>query len=239
MDFLNYSQIGMVEEIDGYVSPQEAARRLSVTVRRIHRLVADGSLRCARAGNRVLVRRDDVEARAQEGAAARGRPFSPRRAWAIILLASNRDVPGLDPVTRAKLRKVVAQRDLWSLRSRLRRRAERRELHAHSSDLLRIANTPSVVATGPAAAGDAGLPLMAPEATLELYVDERTAADLEDRYLLRPSRNPNLVLRVLPPEARAWLGDERVAPRVAVALDLAEDLDPRAQQVARDALLRR
>ena len=225
----------MVEEIEAYLSPAEAAARLGVTARRVRMLVADGALRSVRVGDRALVRREDVEARAREGSAAEGRPFSPRRAWALILMASGRPVPHLDPVTRSKLRRVLAERDLWSLRARLRRRAERRYLRVHSSDLETIERAPGGIRTGARAAMEAGLGLYAGESPVELYVDRATADDLGRRFALRPSRDPNVILRVVPDEVRSWL-DEPLAPRLAMALDLAEDGDPRSEQVAREAL---
>lgn len=92
-----------------------------------------------------------------------------------------------------------------------------------------------IVRTGPRFAADAGLGLIAPEAPVELYVDAATARRLERRYRLHPSDDPNVILRVVSDEVRDWL-TEPVATRSAVALDLAEDRDPRAQQVAREAL---
>lgn len=49
---------------------------------------------------------------------------------------------------------------------------------------------------------------------------------------LRPSDRPNVVLHVVPREVRSWLSGP-VAPRPAMALDLADDRDPRSQEVAR------
>ncbi len=225
----------MVEELDGYMSATAAAAHLGVTARRVHALIADGSLPSVRAGDRRLVRRDDVEARARQGASPGGRPFSPRRAWALILLASGDAVAELDPVTRSKLRKVLAERDLWSIRSKLRGRAKRLELRAHSSDLSRIEEAPDVVRTGGRAALDAGLGLSAPDARVEVYVDERAANRLIERFALRPSRDSNVVLHLVPDEVRAWIRGP-VAPRLAVALDLALAGDARSEAVAREIL---
>ena len=52
------------------------------------------------------------------------------------------------------------------------------------------------------------------------------------------SADDGVVLRVVPVEARAWLTGH-VAPRLAVALDLADDPDPRSQETARAALARK
>ena len=182
-----------------------------------------------RIGGRYLVRRDDVEARVGDGAPP-GRPYSPRRAWALILLADGVAPAGLDPVTLSKLRAVL--RGLWAIRSRLRSRAERRDMRAQSSDLGRLESEQGAVLTGARHATDAGLGLVEPEAPVELYVDAATADRLVACYSLHPSDRPNVRLRVLPPGVRPWL-DGSVAARLAVALDLAEDRGPRARAVAR------
>lgn len=219
------------------LSAAEAAQRLGVTPRRVYALIDAGMLQAERVGGRLLVDRDAVEARV--GAEPRvGRPFSPRRAWALLLLAAGQEPSELDPATRSKLRRILRERDLWLMRNRFVRRAERRPVRAHSSDLGRIAAEPDVVRTGARHAADAGLDLVAPDAPLELYVDGRTADRLAGRYRLSPSRQPNLVLRVVPDAVRPWLRGA-IAPWTAVALDLADDLDPRSRDVAREVLSRR
>lgn len=227
----------MVEEIDAYISASEAARLLAVTRRRIYALVAAKRLRAERVGGRLLVRREDVERRAREAESSmdKGHPFSPRRAWALLLLAAGEPVPGIDAVTRSKLRRLLADRSLWSLRAKLAPRAERRNLRAHSSDLALIESEPGVIRTGPRAASAAGLSLIGGDAPLQFYVDENVALDLARRYAMRESRQPNVVLRVVPGEPFSWLRGP-IAPALAVALDLAEDGDPRSQQVAREVL---
>jgi len=225
----------MVDAIDvDWLSPAEAADILGVSPRRVYALVDDGRLRAERVGGRILVSRDSVGERVS-GAAANGRPFSARRGWALLLLAAGLDPVGLAPDARSKLRRVLRERDLWAIRARFGTRGERLMLRAHSSDLARIAADPAVVRSGAGAAADAGLPLIAPEAPLELYVDAAAAERLIDRYRLAPSQSGNVTLRVVPDEVRAWLTSP-VAPWPAVALDLAEDGDPRSRDVARAAL---
>ena len=214
----------------------DAANRLGLTSGRVRELIASGALRARRVGNRFLVRRDDVETRAAAGSRS-GRPYSPRRAWGLILLASGVVPAGLDRVTLSKLRRVLRERDLWSIRQRLASRAVRREVRAHSSDLPRLEAERDVVLTGARHAAEVGLNLVAPDAPVELYVDPPTAGRLVRRYRLRPSDRPNVVLHVVPAEVRGWLGGP-VAPRPAVALDLAADRDPRTQDVARGFLAR-
>lgn len=234
---LYYSHSRMVDALSAdWLSPAEAADLLGVSPRRVYALIDDGRLHAERVGGRLLVHRDSVEARAS-GATANGRPFSARRGWALLLLAAGLDPVGLPPDARSKLRRILREQDLWALRARFDTRAERRVLRAHSSDLARIAADPEVVRSGAGAAADAGLPLVAPGAPLEVYVDAAAAERLVDRYRLSPSPRGNVTLRVVPDEVRAWLPDP-VAPWPAVALDLAEDGDPRSRDVARSALSR-
>lgn len=218
------------------LSPTEAAQRLGITPRRVYALVRANRLRAQRIGGRLLINRDDVDARVA-GAPAIGRPFSPRRAWALILLVAGEDPGGIDASTKSKLRRVLRDRDLWSMRAKFVDRAEKLSLRAHSSDIVKMDAEPGVVRTGARCAAEAGLGLVAPDAPLELYVDRATADRLIKRYRLAPSPRPNVVLRIVPDEVRAWLHGP-LAPRPAIALDVADDLGPRAQDVAREALSR-
>jgi excisionase family DNA binding protein len=232
---LIYSRSGMIQARDDLVSPSEAAQHLGITPRRVYALVRDGRLRAQRVGGRLLVDGRDVEGRGFAGPSV-GRPFSPRRAWALILLAAGMD-PAVDVSTKSKLRRLLRERDLWSVRGRLIDRAERLDLRGHSSDIARIGADPGVIQTGVRCAAEAGFGLIAPEAPLEAYVDQATADRLIERYRLSVSRRPNVVLRVVTDEVRSWLGGP-LAPRPAIALDIAEDTDPRAQDAARSALER-
>jgi len=235
--YLKYHAIVVLEEsLSDWLSSTEAAARLGVTAGRVRELIASGTLRARRVGNRYLVRRDDVETRATEGPSP-GRPFSPRRSWAIILLSSGVPPNGLDAVSLSKVKRVIRERDLWSIRRQLTSRAARREFRAHSSDLPRLEAERGVVLTGARYASEAGLSLVAPDAPVELYVDPDTAHRLIRRYRLRPSERPNVVLHVVPERVRDWING-RLAPRTAVALDLADDRDPRSQEVARATLSR-
>lgn len=217
------------------LSAADAARLLGVTPRRIYALIDCGRLPAIRVGGRLFIARQDVESRVQDGAVLEGRPFSIRRAWALIMLADGRAMPHLDPPTRSRLRKILRERSLWSIRARLCRRAERLELRAHPSDLDRIDAEPGLVRTGPRSAAEAGLGLIAPDAVREVYVSATLAEHLRSRYQLVLSDRPNLILRVVPDDLDPGV-DGPYAPRSAIALDLAEDPDPRSQSVAREVL---
>ncbi len=90
--------------------------------------------------------------------------------------------------------------------------------------------------SGASAARDVGIDLIASD-FLDAYVPAHEFDLLVRRYRLRPSRDPNVILRRLPDLAFGW--DSRsVAPPSAVAIDLAEEPDPRSQDAAEQALRR-
>ena len=89
--------------------------------------------------------------------------------------------------------------------------------------------------TGTSGASELRLGLIGGTDRVEAYVAASDLDALVGRCHLRASREPNVLLRVIEaagvPEPRP-----RVAPRSAVALDLLDDPDPRAQQVGRQVL---
>lgn len=233
--FLNYSQTGMVEESGrSYVAPAGAAQRLGISTRRVYALAKARRLASVRLGGRLLIASDSIHALADAGERV-GRPLSPRRAWGLILLASGEDPQAIDPVTKSKLRRMLRERSLWSMRARLSSRATQQELRAHPSDLRRIDAEPRLVRTGPRFAREAGISLVASDAPPEYYVDPKTAAHLVSEYRLSSSSDPNVILRVVPDEVWPWLS-RSVAPKVAVALDVAEDRDARSRNAAQSVL---
>lgn len=225
----------MVEESGRtFVAALQAAERLGISRRRVYDLVRAQKLAFVRVGGRLLVDSDSVESLADAGERV-GRPLSPRRAWGLILLASGEDPRALDVVTRSKLRRMLRERNLWSMRARLSRRAAPKALRAHPSDLRRIDQEPHLVRTGPRFAANVGISLIAPDTAAAYYVDAKTAASLIGKYRLAESSDPNVILRIVPDEVRGWLSHP-VAPRVAVALDVAEERDARSRAAAEAAL---
>lgn len=217
------------------LAPADAASQLGVSVRRVYHLIASGRLPAERIGRRLLIERAAVDAWDNVRSPG-GQPFSPQRAWGLLVLADGEPAPWLDPVSRSKLRAILRDRSLRELRSRLGRRSERNALRAHPSDLRRLADEPGVMRSGVSAAREIGLELIASE-VLDAYVSERRFDGLVRRYRLRPSRDPNVTLRRLPDLDFGW-ESRTVAPAAAVAIDLAEDPDPRSQEAADQALRR-
>lgn len=226
----------MVQEIrqdKELLSTSEAAARLGVSRQRVTELVAHGQLRARRVGNRAVIERSAVEAR-RAARPGPGRPFSPRRAWAILILAEG-SVPGwLDAVSRSKLRSVLRSRNLSDLRPRLVARADRTEFRAHPSDLSRIAAEQGVVRTGASGAVEVGIDLVAP-GLLDAYISSARFDDIVKRYRLRESGDPNVILRRVPDDIPLF-DDRAVAPRAAIALDLLDEPDSRSREAGRRAL---
>lgn len=217
------------------LAPSDAAAELGVSVRRVYDLIASGRLPADRIGHRLLVDRAAVGAW-DKARSPGGQPFSPRRAWGVMALADSEPVPWLDPVSRSKLRAILRSRSLRDLRSRLERRGEKHAFRAHPSDLRRLASEPALMRSGASAAHDVGAQLIASD-FLDAYVPRRKFDRLVRRYRLRASRDPNVILRRLPDVAFGW-ESRAVAPAAAVAVDLAEESDPRSLEAA-ELLLRR
>ncbi len=206
-----------------------------MSVRRVYDLIRSGRLPAQLIGRRLVIERAEIDAwdRARSPG---GQPFAPRRAWGLLLMADGEAAPWLDPVSRSKVRAILRERGLRELRFRLERRGERHAFRAHPSDVNRLKAEPGVMRSGASAAREVGIDLVAPD-FLDAYVPPSQLARLVRRYRLRSSRDPNVVLRRLPSLEFAW-GSRAVAPASAVAIDLAEEPDPRSQEAADRALRR-
>jgi hypothetical protein len=182
-----------------------------------------------------LVDTTSVDQRAQLGALD-GRRFSPQRAWGLLFLLDGLDAPWLDSVSRAKLRNFIAHHELASLRPRLVTRAQRRQFRAHPSDLGSIRREPRLMRTGVSAARDVGLDLM-PADEFDAYLTKERLDALVEKYKLLEGQQPNLTLRTTHALTANW-PDRLFAPASVVAIDLADDIDPRSQESARRLLER-
>src|SRR4051812_47601168 len=105
------------------VSVPEAARLLKLSPARVRLMASRGQLPAEKIADRWLIERRAVELRGRQKP-PRGRRFTPRNAWAILLLASGEEALAIDPVDRSRLRKAIALESLKGLAPRLRPRAE-------------------------------------------------------------------------------------------------------------------
>jgi excisionase family DNA binding protein len=219
------------------IAVPEAARLLKLSPSRVRLMASKGQLPAAKIGDRWMIERRAVEQRRQQKP-QRGRRFTPRNAWAILLLASGEEVPALDPVNRSRLRKALALEGLKGLEPRLSDRAEVFNYNAHPGEIPYVLQDEALLPSGISAAGsvDAGL---LPGREADGYIAQSQLQRFVSEHALSPADvGGNVGLRVVPVDL--WmnlkLGSRAVAPPAAVALDLAGDPDPRSRAAGRNAL---
>ena len=219
-----------------FVDVTEAARELGLDPSRVRALIAGGALRADKVGGRWLVRWDSVVAR-RRAPVPPGRPLTPRNAWALLLEASGEPVPDdVEPVARWRRRQALQYRGLVAIPRRLDRRARVQQFWALPGELRALRDDDALVLTGSSAAGALKLELAAPDA-IDAYVPLDRAEEIVRAHALEeaPVAQANVTLRVVPDEA--WmLGGRRIAPKAAVALDLASYSDSRSARVGTELL---
>lgn len=217
------------------VSIPEAARVLDLSASRVQALVVHGQVPGVKVGGRWLIERGALERRRRQ-AALKGRPFAAHNAWALLCLASGEDPGGIDPSVRSRLRRAIALEGIEKLGPRLARRAESRHFDVHPGEIPYILEDPELIKSGVSAAAAHGLDLVSgPEA--DCYLRASALKKFAASHALRPAgQGANLHIRLVPDEAWRFLENAPVAPLAAVALDLAEDPDPRSSQAGHAAL---
>ncbi len=217
------------------VSIPEAARALNLSVSRVQALVIHGQVPGVKVGGRWLIERGALERRRRQ-AALKGRPFAAHNALALLCLASGEDPGGIDPSVRSRLRRAIALEGVEKLGPRLARRAESRHFDAHPGEIPYILEDPELIESGVSAAAAHGLDLASgPEA--DGYLRASALKKFVASHALQPAgQGANLHIRLVPDEAWRFLENAPVAPLAAVALDLAEDPDPRSSQAGQAAL---
>jgi excisionase family DNA binding protein len=218
------------------LSIPEAASILGLSSGRVHAMVVQGALPAVKVGGRWLVERGEVERR-QRQRPLKGRPFAAHNAWALLRLASGEDPEAIDPVSRSRLRRALALEGLEELGSRLSRRADSKFFDAHPGEIPYVMADERFVASGISAAAKHGLDLVS-GSEADGYIRAGELQSFESDHALRPSvERSNIRLRVVPDSAwRLVPGGGGVAPLAAVAIDLAEEMDPRSAAAGRAAL---
>lgn len=218
------------------ISVNDAAHELHVDPSWVRALIANGSLAAEKVAGRWLVDPVGVRERQRDPRPA-GRPLTARNAWVLILEASGEPPEkDVDPLVRWRMRRSLTHPGLAAMRPRLVGRAKPNHLWGLDSELKRLLGSKEVVVSGSSAAGKLGLELAAPN-TLDAYVPEQKLDRLIREHALEPAHpsQANLTLRAVPREA--WMiGGRKLAPRAAVALDLASYPDSRSARVGRELL---
>lgn len=217
------------------IAVPDAASILGLSSNRVRALVAQGQLPAEKVGGRWLVERAAVEAR-QRQAVSGGRPFAPHNAWTLLLLASGKDVDGIDPSVCSRLRRALRLEGLEKLGPRLSRRAEMRFLDAHPGEVAYLFEDPELVRSGVSAAAEHGLDLVSGQ-EVDGYLRAAAFEKFAASHALSPAgRAGSVRLRLVPNESWRFLAGRPIAPLAAAALDLSEDPDPRSARVGRAAL---
>ncbi|HET9676164.1 MAG TPA: helix-turn-helix domain-containing protein [Solirubrobacterales bacterium] len=217
------------------ISIPEAAARLNLSHARVRAMAARGQLPAAKIADRWVVERSVVEQRRKQKTPT-GRRFTPQNAWAILTLASGEDAPQLDPSVRSRFKRALALEGLQTLAPRLRDRAEVFMYKAHPGEVPYVLEDEALVQSGISAAGPLEFGLVSGREA-DGYVARSNLRGLIAQHALSPAGiDCNVRLRVVPADVWSNLKGRPLAPRAAVALDLADEFDPRSKAAGEEAL---
>jgi excisionase family DNA binding protein len=224
------------------MTTREAAERLGVSQSRIRALVVSGALRARRVGSVWLVDTDSVDRQNEFIAAgATGRSMAPRVAWGSSDLADGGGAAWLRASERYRLRRSLRETSsIDVLRRRLSGRSRRAARYrVGERDLEEVLRAEGVVRTGVSAASAYDLGL-GTGGSGDAYVNADVEKALVEGFYLIRSMAGNLTLRIVDENlhlasARVIKG-RRVAPRLVVGVDLADDRDARTRAAGRELL---
>jgi hypothetical protein len=216
----------------------EAARILQLSPARVRNLASRGQLPAHKIAGRWVIDVNAVEQRRQENP-PEGRRFTSQNAWAALILASGED-PQVTPVVRSRLKRALLLDGLGGLAPRLRDRAEVALYSSHPGEIHYILEDAALMRSGISAAGSVGSDLLAGR-ELDGYVAESELQNFLDRHMLsrvEGGSDGNVRLRTVPDDV--WnnldLRSRSVAPKAAVALDLAGEQDHRSRASGKSLL---
>jgi hypothetical protein len=198
-------------------------------------MASRGQLPAAKIADRWLIERRVVEQRKKQGALS-GRRFTPRNAWAVLMLASGEDAPELDPSVRSRLKKALALEGLGALAPRLRDRAGVSSYKAHPGEIPYVLEDEALMRSGISAAGPLQVGLLAGRVADGYLAQSQLQSFISEHALSSVEADGNVRLRVVPDDLWPSISSRAVAPPPAVALDLADELDPRSQAAGKKLL---
>ena len=210
------------------ISISDAARSLKLSSARVRAMASRGQLPAVKIGDRWLVERSAVEQRRRKQA-LRGRRFTSQNAWALMLLVSGEDAPKLDPSVRSRLRRALALEGLAALAPRLQDRSRVSTYRSHPGEIPYVLEDKALVPSGISAAGSMKIGLLA-NREADGYIAQAQLQRFIDEHALSPGGiDGNVRLRVVPDDVWEHLAGRSIAPPAAVALDLADEPDPRSE----------
>ncbi len=211
----------------GFLSVQDAARKLGLSEQRVRVLVASHRIPAAKVGGRWLLPASALQERSVLDRFP-GRPLSPANAWAYLWLLSGRNPEWLDPSQRShlKYRRYV---DPEELIARVRSRCRVESYWVHSGMLSKLRDDLRLVLSGVSAARKYSIDLLA-EQEVEGYVRASELEALIDDVKAIDGERPNCLLRIVEEESWPFDNEERVAPALVAAIDLMESSNPRARR---------
>lgn len=236
--FVIYCESAIFGAMAHSVPLSEAARLLKLSPARVRVLASQRQLPATKVAGRWVVELDAVERRRKENPPG-GRRFTPKNAWGALILASGED-PQLDPVVRSRLKRALLLEGLQGLAPRLRDRAEVALYSSHPGEIPYVFEDEALMRSGISAAGAVGSDLLAGR-EVDGYLPESELRNFLNRHALSRAAGDvkgNVRLRVVPDDV--WnnldFSSHSVAPKAAVALDLAGEHDARSQVAGKNLL---
>jgi excisionase family DNA binding protein len=224
------------------LTTRTAAERLGVNQSRVRALVASGGLVARRMGSQWLVDADSVDRQAALTTAhASSRAMAARVAWASGDLADGGRAEWLTASERSRLRKRFASASRPEIVQRwLADRCDGTvRFRVGTAELAALLAEPDVVRTGISAASAYGCGL-GDGGHADVYVARDIASRLVGDYFLVEGKTGNLTLRRMSENfhlvTARTMNDHRVAPRLVVGVDLADDTDARTRTAGHELL---
>lgn len=210
-----------------FVSTQDAARALGVTVQHVRRLADSGDLvRVARG----LIDRDSLESYIAERQGGRTRVWAEHTAWAAVAMLSGGHVDWLGPTQASRLRASLrAMTDPRDLVTQTRDRATLRTYRAHPSALHRLLDELVIADT-------TGLGLAGARVDfIDGYLDVAALEPTERSFALEPDPSGNVALRATGFDLDV-VRDLAGSGGLLAALDAATSRDPRERGLGERAI---